>query len=339
MGENFLSQAELDALLRQVPSAGGTVTDKGTQKVVDKIQEVLGEFSNLSTTVTNLHPEEKTQTQLVPILSGMVLVPLHFTPKGICLIALDEELAAKVAAKVMGQDSTNITTLDEVGLSVVGEAFSQIAGGVATAAASGLRSAVTFDPPEPQVFEGEAELLDQLFQTEPLIFQSELSIGDFEPGEMWILVDSAFSALWTEGTRETAAASSAATTVAFPTSRPGPTVAPQSAPLASGAPDVKRAVFSPLEPMDPGQFQNINILLDVPLEVTVELGRTKMQIKEILELGKGSLIELAKLAGEPVDIVVNGKLLAKGEVVVIDENFGVKIVDIVSPVERVNSLQ
>ena len=338
MGENFLSQAELDALLKQVPSAGEAVTDRGTQKVVDKIQEVLGEFSSLSTAVTNLHPEEKTQTQLVPILSGMVLVPLHFTPKGICLIALDEELAAKMAAKVMGQDSTNVTTIDEVGLSVVGEAFSQIAGGVATAAASGLRSTVTFDPPEPQVFEGEAELLDQLFHTEPLIFQAELAIGNFEPGEMWILVDSAFSALWTEGTRETAAASSAAT-VAFPMSKPEPAAAESTSMLTPSRPDVKKAFFSPLEPMDTGQFQNINILLDVPLEVTVELGRTKMQIKEILELGKGSLIELAKLAGEPVDIVVNGKLLAKGEVVVIDENFGVKIVDIVSPVERVNSLQ
>lgn len=85
--------------------------------------------------------------------------------------------------------------------------------------------------------------------------------------------------------------------------------------------------------------RNIDLLLDVPLQVTVELGRTRMQIREVLELGKGSIIELEKLAGEPVEVYVNGKLIAKGEVVTIDENFGVKITDIVSPRERVSSLQ
>ena len=75
------------------------------------------------------------------------------------------------------------------------------------------------------------------------------------------------------------------------------------------------------------------------MQVTVELGRTKKSIKEILELSNGSIVELDKLAGEPVDIHVNGKLLAKGEVVVIDENFGVRITDIVSPMERAQKLQ
>lgn len=84
---------------------------------------------------------------------------------------------------------------------------------------------------------------------------------------------------------------------------------------------------------------NIDLILDVPLSVTVELGRSRMQIKDVLELAKGVVIELDKLAGEPVDVFVNGKLIAKGEVVVIDENFGVKITDIVSPLERVRSLQ
>ena len=73
--------------------------------------------------------------------------------------------------------------------------------------------------------------------------------------------------------------------------------------------------------------------------MTVELGRTKKSIKEILDLSSGSIVELDKLAGEPVDIHVNGKLLAKGEVVVIDENFGVRITDIVSPEERAARLQ
>jgi len=84
---------------------------------------------------------------------------------------------------------------------------------------------------------------------------------------------------------------------------------------------------------------NLNLLLDIPLKVTVELGRTQKQIKEILELSQGSIIELDKLAGEPVDILVNNKLIAKGEVVVIDENFGVRVTDIVSQWDRMQKIQ
>lgn len=82
---------------------------------------------------------------------------------------------------------------------------------------------------------------------------------------------------------------------------------------------------------------NLNLLMDVQMTLTVELGRTRMYIKEILGLGEGSIIELDKLAGEPVDLLVNGKLIAKGEVVVIDENFGVRVTDIVSPVDRLKA--
>ncbi|MGQ9629622.1 MAG: flagellar motor switch phosphatase FliY [bacterium] len=84
---------------------------------------------------------------------------------------------------------------------------------------------------------------------------------------------------------------------------------------------------------------NISLLMDVPMELTVELGKTRLYIREILELSSGSIIELDKLAGEPVDLLVNGKLIAKGEVVVIDENFGVRVTDIVSPAERLGGLQ
>lgn len=84
---------------------------------------------------------------------------------------------------------------------------------------------------------------------------------------------------------------------------------------------------------------NLNLLMDIPLKVTVELGRTQRQIKDILELSQGSIIELDKLAGEPVDILVNNKLIAKGEVVVIDENFGVRVTDILSQWDRIQKLQ
>lgn len=88
-----------------------------------------------------------------------------------------------------------------------------------------------------------------------------------------------------------------------------------------------------------GEGGNLGLIMDVPLQVTVELGRARKVIKDILEMSAGSIIELDKLAGEPVDILVNGKLLAKGEVVVIDENFGVRITDIVSQLERARTIQ
>ncbi|MTV47806.1 flagellar motor switch phosphatase FliY [Heliobacillus mobilis] len=98
--------------------------------------------------------------------------------------------------------------------------------------------------------------------------------------------------------------------------------------------------FAPLQPQRVGKdMTNLNLIMDVPLQVTVELGKSKKTIRDILDLGPGSVIELDKLAGEPVDILVNGKLVAKGEVVVIDENFGVRITDIVSPIERLGNLQ
>ena len=98
---------------------------------------------------------------------------------------------------------------------------------------------------------------------------------------------------------------------------------------------VSPAQFMPLS-MEPVQINenNIGLILDVPLQVTVELGRTKKTIKEILDLSTGSIVELDKLAGEPVEIQVNGHFLAKGEVVVIDENFGVRITEIATPAER-----
>lgn len=103
---------------------------------------------------------------------------------------------------------------------------------------------------------------------------------------------------------------------------------------------VSPAQFTPLftEPVQINEA-NIGLILDVPLQVTVELGRTKKTIKEILDLSTGSIVELDKLAGEPVEIQVNGHFLAKGEVVVIDENFGVRITEIATPAERAAHLK
>ncbi len=104
-------------------------------------------------------------------------------------------------------------------------------------------------------------------------------------------------------------------------------------------PNVQPVQFASLQMGPAGQESgNIGLIMDVNMEMTVELGRTRKLIKEILGMGEGTIIELDKLAGEPVDILVNHKLIAKGEVVVIDENFGVRVTEIVSPMERMADL-
>ena len=106
-------------------------------------------------------------------------------------------------------------------------------------------------------------------------------------------------------------------------------------------PTVKNVQCSSFDNTETTQTEpnNLNMLLDIPLQVTVELGRTKRMVKDILEISQGSIIELDKLAGEPVDILINNKLIAVGEVVVIDENFGVRVTDVLSTAERISKLR
>lgn len=102
---------------------------------------------------------------------------------------------------------------------------------------------------------------------------------------------------------------------------------------APGAVDLKK--------MDIGkaQVQSLDFILDIPLKVTVELGRTKMMIRDILMLSQGSVVELLKFAGEPLEVLVNDKLVARGEVVVVNEKFGIRLTDIISPAERIEQLK
>ena len=135
---------------------------------------------------------------------------------------------------------------------------------------------------------------------------------------------------------------------AVPVSQMNPQMAPQQPMMGMQQPTMNGAMpmyNMPMQnvPIQPAQFQNfapsqnldgiapenIDLIMDVPLEVTVELGRTSKSIKEILDFSPGTIIELDKLAGEPVDVLVNGKFVAKGEVVVIEENFGIRVTEII----------
>lgn len=128
--------------------------------------------------------------------------------------------------------------------------------------------------------------------------------------------------------------------VAAASPAPTPVMAAAAAPvMAQAMPVASVAPFAPLP--SNGQVENlsqIDLLLDISLQVTVELGRARMKIQEILGLRNGSVIELDRLAGEPADILVNGTLIAKGEVVVVDEKFGVRVIEVVSRAKRIASL-
>lgn len=110
-------------------------------------------------------------------------------------------------------------------------------------------------------------------------------------------------------------------------------------PAASEAQSADERVFKPLEKgVDSVKVRDMEMIMDIPVKFTVELGRTRITIKQLLELAQGSVVELDGLAGEPMDILINGYLIAQGEVVVVEDRYGIRITEIITPSERVQKL-
>ena len=281
----------------------------------------------------------------------------------LCIQAKD---AAIIADLMMGNDGTNPDEeLSEIHMSAVSESMNQMMGSVATSLSSMFNKKVDITPPVVTLVDlGTEEVVSKLLdKADPIVqasFRMEVD-GLIDSEIMQLLpldvaremVDALMNQQPDVDDEEEAIAAAAAPPPAAPAAAPASAPAaaaaapasngygaqPMQPHVASNVP-VQSAQFTPLSTV-PVQVNdaNIGLILDVPLQVNVELGRTKKSIKEILDLTKGSIVELDKLAGETVDIMVNGKYLAKGEVVVIDENFGVRITEIVSPLERAARLQ
>ena len=289
------------------------------------------------------------------------------------ILAIQASDACIIADLMMGGDGTAPPDdLNEIHMSAVGEAMNQMMGAVATSLSSMFNKKIDISPPKGNLIDlGTADPVTELVGTNEAIVKTSFRMevdGLIDSEIMQILpVDIAtemVNSLLNSGAAEEEEApppppapAPAPQAAPPPPPPPAPAPAPQAAapppPMAAAPPPmygqqarvsegipVQAAQFTPLAtaPVQVNEA-NIGLILDVSLQVTVELGRTKKSIKEILELTNGSIVELDKLAGEPVDIHVNGKFLAKGEVVVIDENFGVRITDIVSPEERAAKLQ
>ncbi|WP_055071339.1 flagellar motor switch phosphatase FliY [Clostridium massiliamazoniense] len=271
--------------------------------------------------------------------------------------------AAVIANLMMGGNGeATATELSEIEISAVQEAMNQMIGSAATSMATMFAREVNISPPNSRTWNTLSEpIADDLRDEEAIISVSfNLNIGDLVDSNIMQILPiktgrRIISIMMGEDTESNESDSVASVSENEPIApientyvEPKPIVnelvstyeesvrvEPPRQPV-----EVHNVKFESLEQnTNVSGYNNIDLIMDVPLEVSVLLGRTKKSIKDILNLGVGSLIELDKLADEPVEILVNGKMIAYGEVVVVDENFGVRITSIVSGKERLNSLK
>ncbi|MDQ0090615.1 flagellar motor switch protein FliN/FliY [Paenibacillus anaericanus] len=282
---------------------------------------------------------------------------------------------AQVIADLMlgGEGNPEDEELNEIHISAVQEAMNQMMGSSATSMSTIFNRFVNISPPGIDILNmSNGNGVSSLPPDETLIKVSfRLIIGDLIDSTIMQLLTVKFSKDMVDSLINGSSADSSQNEVAATATPVAPAQPVYESPTYSSPPPMQQQAHYNVpverpynEPqhyggmqgrslnVQPVQFSNLgapgfanvdennlNLLMDIPLKVTVELGRTQKQIKDILELSQGSIIELDKLAGEPVDILVNNKLIAKGEVVVIDENFGVRVTDIVSQWDRIQKLQ
>ncbi len=292
-----------------------------------------------------------------------VLIQIEYKSgfSGLNILLINKRDAIIIGDLMMGNDGTSPPDdLDDLYLSAVGESMNQMMGSASTSLAGMFSKEIDINPPEISVSSiEELKLKTDFFKRNPefIVVEFNMEIEGLVNTNLYQIMDLNFLKEVTKlmfamgGNSDTSSSKKSSSTKMK--SEPqmqqpmygGWQQPPQMQQPMQGGWQQPPINVQPVQFASFGEnnFQNmpsnIDLIMDVPLQVTVELGRTKMQIKEILDLGAGSIVELDKLAGEPVDVRVNGKLIAKGEVVVIDESFGVRITDIVSQMERLNKVQ
>lgn len=276
------------------------------------------------------------------------------------ILILKEQDVKVITDLMMGGDGTNTDgELSELHLSAISEAMNQMMGSGATSISSMLDKKVDISPPTASLIDLNDSIEDQavasFLQGRVVQVAFDMKIGDLVDSQIMQLYPFDFArelvekfvgsgSMGDDTATETAPVQEAAPQAApqpAPMPQAGPAPMPQAAPQMDPNMAMQQPYMMPNMNIQPAQFQafnpgigpllqqeNIDLILDVPLEVTVELGRANKSIKEILDFSPGTILELNKLAGEPVDVLVNGKFVAKGEVVVIEENFGIRLVEI-----------
>lgn len=296
------------------------------------------------------------------------LVRINYTEglSGSNVFVISTHDASVVADLMMGGSGTPSEEIDEIHASAVGEAMNQMMGASATSMANMLGMRVDISAPDVQILDlSEADAAIGLVnRDDPMVCASfDLQVGDLLSTTLMQLMPIEFAKdlvdnLMNQGSAqeppaEEPAAAPAEAAAPPPAAAPAPDPVPVAAappPQAAMAQAAATIQERPGVVAQPAAFPNlgdgagssvpgdIGLLMDVPLQVSVELGRTELRIRNVLELVPGSIIELDRLAGEPVDVLVNGKQIARGEVVVIDEEFGIRITDIASQANRLRGL-
>lgn len=281
------------------------------------------------------------------------------------LLVLREQDVKIITDLMMGGDGTNTDgELGELHLSAICEAMNQMMGSSATSLSSMLNKMIDISPPTADLIDLKDTLdggeIDQFLGGKFIRISFRMEIGDLIDSTIMQLYPIPFAKEMCTGVAETMEADTSATAAtaanAMAQSEPQPTPQPmpqQAAPQPMPQPQMQPMMGMPMDMsqmyaqqpvnVQPAQFQafagdfnpitqqeNIGLIMDVPLDVTVELGRTSKSIQDILEFAPGTIIELNKIAGEPIDVLVNGKYVARGEVVVIEESFGVRITEIIN---------
>lgn len=277
------------------------------------------------------------------------------------VLLLKDEDVKVITDLMMGGDGTNVTDeLTEMHLSAIGEAMNQMMGSAATSLSSMLNKKVDISPPVASQYDINADVLSdemKVLSSDTLVKVSfKMEIGTLVNSEIMQMFPVSFAREMVESFKKVSqddltgnsGAGESGSKQAAPqqsTVNTGATQQQQQHQDMMGSTPQQMAMpvnQAPVQNVQPAQFQNfapvntsfvqpenIDLIMDVPLEVTVELGRANKSIKEILDFSPGTIIELNKLAGEPVDVLVNGKLVARGEVVVIEESFGIRVTEIV----------
>jgi len=306
----------------------------------NNIQEILGsavpngestlsELLGQATSITIGNIEETDAAMLGSALPGNNLVaPVELSGgMGMAVLVISEAQAAIMADLMIGQDGSNPPeALEDLHLSAVTELTGQFVDAVVSNVSSQIAATVLTTPGEVTVTDLTSGIIPGL-DGDVVMMSADMQIGSFAPGAMGIIFSGNIAEAIKKGAQD------AASDDGFVG---GVTAGGSDTPATSTA-KAQNVVASELASEKGGSVydESLDIVLDVPLNLTVELGRTEKLVREVLDLTPGSVVELDKLAGEPVDILVNGKYIAKGEVVVIDENFGIRITDIIRPADRI----
>ncbi len=342
-----LSQGEIDALLRgetpPPPPLSITPEEEDTLKQYtqavsesgnDTLTTLLGETAE---TAVGEFMETDSDTVSEDIVGEIVVAELNYSGliQGKSIVVISLENAMKMASQMTGGGAGDeFGDLEE---SAFSEAIQSLYSASNTKLGSQLGGEISLEPPEIITKPGNlADLLPESAERN-ILLTYDLKSGAVE-GPIYQIVPKNLLHSISNAASGSAPAAEADADLGFSMDS-APPVMDAPAQFSAGLGDLDLGLGDGGGPEPSVDITNLDLILDIGLEVKVELGRTTRKIREVLELAPGSVIELDRLAGEPVDILVNNKLFAKGEVVVIDENFGVRITDILSIDERIEALK